>query len=363
MRIKQNGNVPSPNVGSASGVRSAGAALRKARIAPHLNKYALVFSWLAIIVVFSILEPSQYWTRTNFEALLSTQAPLLLLALACIPPIIVGDLDLSVAATAGLALVVTGYLNVNEHWPIGLVIPVVLVGGLALGGLNAFLVVGMGIDCIVTTLGIGTLLTGLALGISSSPIGGVSTSFSNFMDTDIVGLQVGFWLVLLCCIVMWYILSHTPLGRRLFFVGAGRDAARLSGVQVARLRALALVIAALLSALDGIFLAGIDGSADSTTGPALLFPALAAVFLGATAIVPGRFNVWGTFVAVYFLVFGIAGLEIEGLSGWVSEVFYGASLVIGVGLAKLASSANNGSRLPRLSRRRPERSEGTPPDE
>jgi ribose transport system permease protein len=59
------------------------------------------------------------------------------------------------------------------------------------------------------------------------------------------------------------------------------------------------------------------------------------VFLGSTAFTPGRFNVPGTFVAVYFLVFGISGLEIAGISGWVSQAFYGASLIVAVVLSRL----------------------------
>jgi ribose transport system permease protein len=334
----------------ASSTVNEGPTRRLLRFTKGLNKYALILAWLIMILVFSLLEPSQYFTRSNLESLFSTQAPLLLMALACIPPIIVGDLDLSVASMAGLSLVITGYLNVTLHWPISIVIVIALAVGLAVGLTNAGLVVGMGIDCIVTTLGIGTLLTGFALGIASSPIGGISAGFTNLIGANFLGLQVGFWFVLICCIAMWYVLSHTPLGRRLYFVGASRDAARLSGVRVARLRMLALIASALLAALDGVVLAGIDGSADSTTGPSLLFPALAAVFLGATAIAPGRFNVWGTFVAVYFLVFGIAGLEILGISGWVSQVFYGGSLVAGVALARLSGAMELGAG--RLARKR-----------
>jgi ribose transport system permease protein len=65
-------------------------------------------------------------------------------------------------------------------------------------------------------------------------------------------------------------------------------------------------------------------------GPTLLLPAFASAFLGMTVITPGRFNPWGAFIAVYFLLTGITGLELLGLTGWVEQVFYGASLVIAV---------------------------------
>ena len=66
-------------------------------------------------------------------------------------------------------------------------------------------------------------------------------------------------------------------------------------------------------------------------------PAFSAAFLGSTTIEPGRFNAWGTFVAVYFLVTGITGLQLLGLSGWIESVFYGASLVLAVALARVVS--------------------------
>jgi ribose transport system permease protein len=64
-------------------------------------------------------------------------------------------------------------------------------------------------------------------------------------------------------------------------------------------------------------------------------PAFAAAFLGATTIVPGRFNPWGTLVAVYFLVTGITGLQLFGASSFVQDLFYGGALLCGVGISQL----------------------------
>jgi ribose transport system permease protein len=66
-----------------------------------------------------------------------------------------------------------------------------------------------------------------------------------------------------------------------------------------------------------------------------LLPTVSAVFLGTAAIRPGRFNPVGTFIGVYFLATGILGLEELGLAGWISDVFYGAALIIAVMLTTL----------------------------
>ena len=113
--------------------------------------------------------------------------------------------------------------------------------------------------------------------------------------------------------------------------------ARLAGIRVDAIRAGSLIASATLSALGGVVLAGTLGSADPNVGGSYLLPAFAAVFLGATAISPGRFNPWGTFIAVYFLVTGVTGLNLLGLTGWVEQVFYGASLIVAVTFSHLAT--------------------------
>ncbi len=111
--------------------------------------------------------------------------------------------------------------------------------------------------------------------------------------------------------------------------------ARLSGVAVERMRLGAFVASAALAAGAGVLYAGTTGGADPSSGASYLLPAFAAAFLGATAIVPGRFNPWGSFVAVYFLVTGITGLQLRGAGSFVQQLFYGGALVLALALARL----------------------------
>jgi ribose transport system permease protein len=117
----------------------------------------------------------------------------------------------------------------------------------------------------------------------------------------------------------------------------GPDVARLAGVRVNAIRAGALVATSAVAAIAAVVQAGILSSADPNVSASYLLPAFSAAFLGSTTIVPGRFNAWGTFVAVYFLVTGITGLELLGLSGWIEQVFYGASLILAVALARIVA--------------------------
>ena len=99
---------------------------------------------------------------------------------------------------------------------------------------------------------------------------------------------------------------------------------------------MALGAAGFVAAGAGVLYVGNSGAADPSSGTQLLLPAFAGAFLGATVIKAGRFNAWGSLIAVYFLVTGITGLQMLGVSSFVQDLFYGGALVIAVGLSRLS---------------------------
>lgn len=301
------------------------------------DRYAVLVAWVVTIVIFGILEPSTFLTRGNLSAILGTQAVLLMLALAAMIPLIAGEFDLSVAGSLGLAYVLIGYLNINHHWPLAAAIAVAILSGVAVGAINAFLVVGIGVESIIVTLGMGTALAGVGNAFLVGPVVGLPNGFvSAIGETRLLGVSLPFYFALGLTIVVWYVLAFTPLGRYTYFVGVNRSVARLAGVRVNAIRVGALITSGTLAALTAVVLAGATGAADPSTASGYLLPAFAAVFLGATVFTPGRFNAWGALVAVYFLTTGITGLELQGLTGWVEQVFYGGSLVVAVAASRLA---------------------------
>ena len=328
----------------------AGGRIWVAELAPRLG---LVGVWIIVIAVFALLRPDTFFTTQNLQTTLSTQAVPLMIALALTPGLAAGEYDLSVGGVMGLSLVLVGFLNVEQGWPIGTAVLVALAAGIAVGAINAFFIVAIGIESLVVTLGMGTLLAGVALGVQSLPVSGVSESLVEVSRTNLFGVQLVFYYGLALVLALWYVLSHTPLGRYIYFVGEGRTVARLSGIRVDAIRAGSLIAGSTISAAAGVFQAGLIGGADPTIGPTLLLPAFAAAFLGATAIVPGRFNPWGTFIAVYFLATGIVGLQLIGLSGWIEQVFYGAALILAVAASRLASKRDRPAWLSRKARIRP----------
>lgn len=311
---------------------TAGAGLR------FLEKGALFVVWLLVIVVFSLLKPNTYATLSNASTILGSQSTLLFLALGLMVPLTVGEYDLSVAYNLVFSSLVLARLNVDSHVNIVVSIIVTLVVSSLIGVLNAALIVFVGIDSFVATLGTGTFFGGMALWISSSSvIGGVSNGLVNLIVIDkLFSIPLEFYYGIAFTVILWVLYRFTALGQRMLFVGRNRDVAKLSGIRVNNVRFWALVVSGLFAGLSAVVSAGNSGAADPTANVSMLLPAFAAVFLGATTITPGRFNPWGTAASVYFLVSGITGLEILGAGTFVQDLFYGGALVAAVTLSVLA---------------------------
>jgi ribose transport system permease protein len=321
----------------AANERSRAGPPRRLSAADLLQRFGLPVVWLVMALVFAAIEPSTFPTSGTFSTIFGSQSVLLILALALLLPFAAGEYDLSVAGVLSLTLVLIGYLNVHQKWPILLVLAVAIVAGALVGLINALVVVLLGVDSIVVTLGMGTVLAGIGVGVNNETTSGISSHLVSAVSTNVLQLPLSFFYGVALTAALWYVYSYTPLGRYLYFVGSGRDVARLSGVRVNAIRAGSLIASAVLSALAGIVLAGTLGASDPNVGASYLLPAFAAAFLGSTAVTPGRFNPWGTFIAVYFLVTGVTGLNLLGLTGWVEQVFYGASLIVAVTFSQLAA--------------------------
>ena len=302
------------------------------------ERAALPLVWGLTVLVFSMLKPDTFPTRSNFLVnIFGTQAVQVVVALALIFPLVTGDYDISVAANLTLSAMIIAVLNVDHGWNVALAILVALAAGAFIGLVNGGLIVLLGIDSFIVTLGTSTFIAGIVLWVSDSrTIGGVSNGLvDNVIINHFLGIPLGFWYALGLAGVIWYVLEYTPLGRRLLFCGRGRSVARLSGLRVARLRWGAMVGSGVIAAGAGVLYSGTTGSADPTSGLNFLLPAFSAAFLGATTIQPGRFNPLGTVVAVYFLATGITGLQQLGVDTFIQQLFYGGALVLAVAASQL----------------------------
>jgi ribose transport system permease protein len=301
-------------------------------------RYAVVLVLALMILIFSLLRPNTFASIPTLKSIAVTESVLLVVALGVVVALAAGEFDLSVASVLGFTGGLLAHLTAIEGWPAGWAVLATLLAALAVGVTNGIFVVRFGVNSFITTLGTATLVTGVATAIFGAvTIGGIPREITRPVREDILGLGAPFFYAIALAVVVWYVFEQTPVGRYLFFTGEGREAARLAGVRVDRIRFGALVTSAFLAWVAGMLLVGQTGAANATFGNPFLLPAFAAGFLGATTIKVGRYNAWGTVVAVYLLAVGTTGLQLLGAADWVTDVFNGGALVLAVTLARLAA--------------------------
>lgn len=304
-------------------------------------RYAVVIALVVLVVAFSIAAPTTFLTLGNLRTIVNSQGVLLILALGLTAPLISGDFDLSIGATLGFCGALVAAFVGTLGWDGAPAILATLGLAIVVGAVNGWLVVGIGINAFIATLATSTVLAGLTLYVTNGTIlTTIPEGLQAFAQARLPGFEIGTPAVVgfILAVALWYVYEHTPVGRHLFFVGEGREVARLVGLPVARLRFGAFIVSALMAGLAGILLAGELGGLSPSVGPTFLLPAYAAAFLGATTIKPGRFNAFGTLVALYLLVVGVTGLELLGVESWVEQVFNGVALAVAVAFARLVSN-------------------------
>ncbi|XDA98724.1 ABC transporter permease [Sulfitobacter sp. LCG007] len=302
-----------------------------------VERFALLGAWAVLIGIFALAVPDTFLTWRTFSSMFGSQAVLVVLALAILVPLTAGDFDLSAANVLVFSAMLVAITNVQLGLPIGFSIVLAIGIGTLTGAINALFILFFRIHSLIITLGVGTFLQGLTLWMSQSrTISGISMELVEVVVIKrLFGIPLAFYYGLALALIMWWVLEYTIAGRKLLFVGRGREVARLNGVKVDRVRFLSLVTSSTLAAIAGVLYAGMTGSADPNSGSGLLLPAFAAAFLGATTIYPGRFNPLGTLLSVYFLITGITGLTMLGADAFVQSLFYGGALVVAVSLSQL----------------------------
>ena len=208
-----------------------------------------------------------------------------------------------------------------------------------IGFVNGFVVVRLGVSSFIATLGMGTILVAVQTIITNgSTPPPVTSSFWNDMTQHMIfGFQIVVLYLIVLAIILWWALGHTPFGRYLYATGSNAEAARLSGIRTGLWSWTSLVLSAAISSLAGCFYVSLTGP-DLSFGATLLLPSFAAVFLGSTQLIRGKFNVWGTLVAIIVLATGAQGLQLVTGVQWIQDMFNGVALILAVSLRSADSA-------------------------
>lgn len=300
-----------------------------------LEAYAFLGLMIAAALFFAIWPQTStaFTSSANIRTLISSNAVVAIIALAALVPLVAYEFDLSIGGVAGLSAVFCASMLAG-----GMAIPLAIVLSIAIGAVigtaNAVLITRVGVNAVITTLGMSIIIAGIV----NEKTGGIAQSaqlphsFTSFGSSDLFGIPKVAFVLVVIALGVYYVLQYTPFGRYLYAFGSNRDAARLVGIRTKLVLASAFIVSASLSAMAGILQVARAGSADPKGGEPFTLPALAAAFLSAAAIRPGKYNVGGTLVAIFFLGVLNNGLNLAGSPEYVNNYVNGAALIIGVAL-------------------------------
>jgi rhamnose transport system permease protein len=289
-----------------------------------------VIALLVLFVVVAGLTVDNFATGRNLSFLVLDLAPILLIALPMTLVVVTGEIDLSVASTLGLSSAAMGAMW-QGGLPIETIIPLCLLLGLVLGAVNGLFVTVFGLPSLAVTIGTLALYRGLALVVlGDAAVAQFPETYTDLVTGRTLGVPNLLYALLVLAAVFGVVLHATPLGRALFTMGAGVDAARFAGLRVARTKFWLYVVTGGVSALAGVLWTLRYASARADNGTGLELAVVAAVLLGGVSIFGGRGTLWGVVAGATLLAALQNALRLADVSTEALTVVTGLLLIVSV---------------------------------
>ncbi|QCI63735.1 ABC transporter permease [Phreatobacter stygius] len=305
-------------------------------------RYGLLVVLAAMVVLFAVLETS-FLRVGNVFIILQSVSIVALLALGVTTSMVVGGFDLSIGSVAAASLMASAYAMVV--WKLGTVETIFfcLAIGLAVGAVNAFLIVKLRIPDLLATLGMMFLIVGLQLiptggrSIASGmqlPSGAIANGsfqpsflmLGRYRIADVVPVPVVIMIVL--AVATWVFLERTRWGRMMYAIGGNEQAARLAGANVSAYKFTAYMISSLYAAIGGILLAARVGRGDVSSGNSLLLDSVAAALIGFAVLGAKKPNAFGTAIGALFVGVLLNGLTMLNAPYYTQDFVKGLVLVL-----------------------------------
>ncbi|MEA3336033.1 MAG: ABC transporter permease [Chloroflexota bacterium] len=293
----------------------------------------LVVMLLIILVVMSLLSP-YFLTARNFSNLLLYSSAMGIIAMFTTMLMVGGGLDLSVGSTAALVGVVISQnhnsLGVWGAVALGLVVAIVV------GLINGFLVTRVGINALITTLGMFSVVRGLAFVFS----GGLTElmldeTFGELGRGEVAGIPMPVIVFAVATIGCAIVMRTTQYGRAMYSIGGNETASFLAGLRTKRYQMIAFVLSALSAGVAGILLTSQQGAGAPQAATGLEISVIAAVILGGTSLAGGKGTILGTLIGVLILGTLTNGMILLGVSAYYQQIAQGLVLLLAVGMDQL----------------------------
>jgi ribose/xylose/arabinose/galactoside ABC-type transport system permease subunit len=323
-----------------------------------LAEIASLVVMLAVIVIFFAQASPVFLTQRNLDNTLLDITTVGILAVFTTMLMIGGGLDLSIGSTVALCGVVIGALQ--GAWGILPAAAFALVVGALVGLLNGFLVTYVGINPLITTLGMLSIARGLAFVFSDGltiPVFDLEgtqidayNTFTQFGEGQIFGIATPVFVMFVLFIVGLLVLQFTSYGRAMYAIGGNAQASRLAGLSVRRYRMIAYMLSGLSAGIAAVLLTSRLYAADPRAAPAMELTVITAVVLGGISLAGGKGTLIGTALGVLILTTLLNGMKLLSTSTDAQNIAQGVVLLLAVGLDQLRTRNINWSRWLRGSR-------------
>lgn len=310
------------------------------------SRYAAVLALLVGIFVFFSVTQENFFTQANLENLLTSVSILWVVSVGMTFVVLTAGIDLSVGSLLALSGIILSELFNDVGMAAWLAVAItVLLGGVIGGAVNGVLIGRVGLSFFVVTLGTLSLYRGIVNIWSDTKTTYITSPFLDGIGFGtFLGLATPVWIMAVTFVIAFVVLRWTYFGRDVYAVGGNIDAARLSGINVARTIIIVYGIAGLCAALGGVIQAGRLGAASPLVGQNIPLDAAAAVLLGGTSFLGGVGGVTGTAVGVLFIGTLQNGLSIAGVSSFWQQVVTGAILIVAVAIDRIQQTGGIGLR-------------------
>ena len=292
-------------------------------------------SIILLCIVMAIIFPHKFPTIDNFSQLMLNLSVDTIVAVGMMVLMIAGMFDLSVGSVVAFAGGMAGYLMYYHDVNFILAISGGIAGSILIGFINGWLIARIGINPMIQTLAMMGIVRGLALMLSGAGIQNFPYGYITIGQSKLLGLQMPVWYMIIIVLLFAYLAKNTSFFRRYYFIGGNEKAARLSGINVEKMKIWAFVISATLAGIAGILLASRLGAALSTSGRGLEMRVITAVILGGASLSGGYGKILGAFLGALFMALINNLLILSRVSGYWQEIILGAILIAAVGIDQL----------------------------
>lgn len=304
----------------------------KNKVMQIYGKAGVLIILLLMVVILAILRPGTFFSYRNLINIVRQVSFYAMVGMGAMVVLVGGDFDLSAGSVIGItSILATMPISGNPDMPIIVSFLIAVGVGLVVGLINGVLVAYCGMPAFIATLGMQTLLRGLALYIANGrPISGLPEKF-NFLGGGSIGIiPVPVIILIILSFITWYLMKYTRLGRHIYAIGGNPQAATVSGVNAKAIKVFTFIFAGITAAIAGLILTARIASGNASSGEGYELQAIAGCVIGGVSLNGGVGSVYGVICGV--LVIGVLnnGMDLMNVSGYMQKVAQGIIIIVAV---------------------------------